>query len=48
MIIASRNGYILDFNYITRIEMIKASDAAFHKDYGPLRKIIVKSLSKKI
>ena len=46
--LASRNGYVLDFNDITRTEMIKASDAAFHKNYEPLRKIIAKSLSKKI
>ena len=45
--LASRNGYILDFSDTTRTEMIRASDAAFHRDYEPLRKIIFKSLSKK-
>lgn len=45
--LASRDGYILDFDGVSRTEMTIASNAAFHHDYEPMRKIIVKSLNKK-
>ena len=45
--LASRAGYLVNFDGISRKEMIKASDAAFHHDYEPLEVIIAKSIKKK-
>lgn len=45
--LASRAGYLINFDGITPEEMIKASDAAFHHDYGPMEKIMIKSINKK-
>ena len=44
--LASRIGYLINFDAISQKEMIKASNAAFNHDYEPLAKIIAKSLSK--
>lgn len=45
--LASRAGYLVNFDGISQEEMIKASDAAFHHDYEPLEVIIAKSIKKK-
>ena len=45
--LASRIGYLVNFDGITSEEMIKASDAAFHYDYGLLEVIIANSIKKK-
>jgi len=45
--LASRTGYLVNFDGITPKEMIKASDAAFHHDYEPMEVIIAKSIMKK-
>ncbi len=45
--LASRAGYLVNFNNITPEEMIKASDAAFHHDYELMEAIIAKSIKKK-
>lgn len=42
--LASRAGYLINFSNVTPIEMIKASDAAFRRDYSLLEKIIAKSI----
>ena len=44
--LASRAGYLVNFEGISQEEMIKASDAAFHHDYEPLEAIIAKSIKK--
>ena len=44
--LASRAGYLINFDGITPEEMIKASDAAFHHDYEPLEVVIAKSIKK--
>ena len=44
--LASRAGYLVNFDGVTPEEMIKASDAAFHYDYEPLEVIIAKSIKK--
>ena len=44
---ASRLGYDLDFNDVSRTEMIKASNAAFHRDYKQLEKLVARSLKPK-
>ena len=45
--LASRAGYLINFDGITPEEMIKASDAAFHYEYEPMEAIIAKSIKKK-
>lgn len=45
--LASRAGYLINFNGITPEEMIKASDTAFHYEYEPMEAIIAKSIKKK-
>ncbi len=45
--LASRAGYLINFDGITPEEMIKASDAAFHYEYESMEAIIVKSIKKK-
>lgn len=45
--LASRAGYLVNFDGITPDEMIKASDSAFHHDYEPMENIIAKSIKKK-
>lgn len=44
--LASRIGYLINFDTISQKEMIEASNAAFNHDYEPLTKIMAKSLSK--
>lgn len=44
--LASRAGYLVNFDGIMPEEMIKASDAAFHHDYEPMEAIIAKSIKK--
>lgn len=45
--LASRAGYLINFDGITPEEMIKASDAAFHYEYESMEAIIAKSIKKK-
>lgn len=45
--LASRAGYLVNFDGITPEEMIKASDVAFHYEYEPMEAIIAKSIKKK-
>lgn len=45
--LASRAGYLVNFDGISQEEMIKASDASSHYDYEPLEAIIAKSIKKK-
>ena len=45
--LASRAGYLINFEGISQEEMIKASDASFHYDYEPMEAIIAKSIKKK-
>lgn len=45
--LASRAGYLINFDGITPEEMIKASDTAFHYEYEPMEAIIAKSIKKK-
>lgn len=45
--LASRAGYLVNFDGITPKEMIEASDAAFYHDYEPMEVIIAKSIMKK-
>ena len=45
--LASRAGYLVNFDGISQEEMIKASDASFHYDYEPMEAIIAKSIKKK-
>ena len=45
--LASRAGYLINFDGITPEEMIKASDSAFHYEYEPMEAIIAKSIKKK-
>ena len=42
--LASRAGYLINFDGITPREMIKASDAAFHHNYELMESIIKKSI----
>lgn len=44
--LASRTGYLVNFDSISQEEMIKASDAAFRYDYELLETIIAKSIKK--
>lgn len=45
--LASRAGYLVNFDGISQEEMIKASDASFHHDYEPMEVIMAKSIKKK-
>ena len=45
--LASRAGYLVNFDGITPDEMIKASDAAVRHDYESMEAIIAKSIKKK-
>lgn len=42
--LASRAGFLVNFDGVTPKEMIEASDAAFHHNYEPLETIIAKSI----
>ena len=44
--LASRAGYLVNFDGVSQEEMIKASDAAFHHDYEPLEIIMAKCIKK--
>ena len=45
--LASRAGYLVNFDGISQEEMIKASDAAFHHEYGLMEDIIAKTINRK-
>ena len=44
--LASRIGYLINFDTISQKEMIEASNAALNHDYEPLAKIMAKSLNR--
>lgn len=44
--LASRAGYLINFDSVTQAEMIQASDRAFYHDYEKLETLIAKSIKK--
>lgn len=45
--LASRAGYLVNFDGVAPEEMIKASDAAFHRYYELMEQVMAKTISEK-